>query len=47
MVSAWHIGDTRGSVIVSSAADVLWRSVVSEQLVEYVRCVSIKTINVD
>ena len=24
MVSAWHVGDTRGSGIVSSAADVLW-----------------------
>ena len=28
MVSAWNVGDTRGSGIVSSAADVLWMSVV-------------------
>ena len=28
MVSAWHLGGTRGSGIVSSAADVLWMSVV-------------------
>ena len=28
MVSAGHVGDTRGSGIVSSAADVLWMSVV-------------------
>ena len=28
MVSAWHVGGTRGSGIVSSAADVLWMSVV-------------------
>ena len=28
MVSAGHLGGTRGSGIVSSAADVLWRSVV-------------------
>ena len=28
MVSAWHVGGTRGSDIVSSAADVLWMSVV-------------------
>ena len=27
MVSAWHVGGTRGSVV-SSAADVLWMSVV-------------------
>ena len=29
MVSAWHVGGTRGSGIVSSAADILWMSVVS------------------
>ena len=28
MASAGHVGDTRGSGIVSSAADVLWMSVV-------------------
>ena len=28
VVSAGHVGDTRGSGIVSSAADVLWMSVV-------------------
>ena len=28
MVSAWHVGGTRGSGIVSSAADMLWMSVV-------------------
>ena len=28
MVSAGHVGDTRGSGIVSSAGDVLWMSVV-------------------
>ena len=28
MVSAGHVGGTRGSSIVSSAADVLWMSVV-------------------
>ena len=28
MVSAGHVGGTRGSGIVSSAADVLWNSVV-------------------
>ena len=28
MVSAGHVGGTRGSCIVSSAADVLWMSVV-------------------
>ena len=27
MVSAWHVGGTRGSGIVSSAADVRWMSV--------------------
>ena len=27
MVSAGHVGGTRGPVIVSSAADVLWMSV--------------------
>ena len=39
MVSAVHVGCTRGSGIVSSAADVLWMSVV--ELVEYVRCVCV------
>ena len=28
MVSAWHVGGTRGSGIVYSATDVLWMSVV-------------------
>ena len=28
MVSVWHVGGTRWSGIVSSAADVLWMSVV-------------------
>ena len=28
MVIAWHVGGTRGSGIVSNAADVLWMSVV-------------------
>ena len=28
VVSAWHVGGTRGSGILSSAADVLWMSVV-------------------
>ena len=28
MVSAGHVGGTRGSVMVSSAADVLWMSMV-------------------
>ena len=28
MVSAWHVGCTRGSDIVSDTADVLWMSVV-------------------
>ena len=28
MVSAWHVGGTCGAGIVSSAADVLWMSVV-------------------
>ena len=28
VVSAWHVGGTRGLCIVSSAADVLWMSVV-------------------
>ena len=43
MVSAGHVGGTRGSGIVSSAADVLWMSVVlrCEELVEYDRCVCI------
>ena len=35
MVSAGHVGGTRGSGIVSSAADVLWMSVVC------VRCVCV------
>ena len=39
MVSAGDVGGTRGSGIVSSAADVLWMSVGCEELVEYVRCV--------
>ena len=26
MVSAWHVGATRGSCILSCAADVLWMS---------------------
>ena len=30
MVSAWHVGGIRGSGIVSSAADMLWMSVVRE-----------------
>ena len=30
MVSAGHVGGTRGSGVVSSAADVLWMSVVRE-----------------
>ena len=29
-MSAWHVGGTPGSGIVSSAADVLWMSVVRE-----------------
>ena len=41
MVSAGHVGGTRGSGIVSSAADVLWMSVVRGVLVEYVRCVCV------
>ena len=36
MVSGGHVGGTRGSGIVSNAADVLWMSVV-----EYVRCVCV------
>ena len=28
MVSAWHVGGTRGSSIVYSTSDVLWMSVV-------------------
>ena len=28
MVSAWHVGGTRGSGIVSGVADMLWISVV-------------------
>ena len=32
MVSAVHVGGTRGSGIVSSAADVLWMSVVRGML---------------
>ena len=38
MVSAGHVGGTRGSGIVSSAADVLWMSVV-RWVCEYVRWV--------
>ena len=30
MVGAEHVGGTRGSGIVTSAADVLWKSVVRE-----------------
>ena len=43
MVSAGHVGSTRCSGIVSSAADVLWMSVVHgwEKLDECVRCVCI------
>ena len=43
MVSAGHEGGTRGSCIVSSAADVLWMSVVHgcEELVEFVKCVCV------
>ena len=41
MVSARHVGGTRGSGMVSSAADVLWMSVGCEELVEYVRCVCV------
>ena len=39
MVSAGHVGGTRGLGMVSIAADVLWMSVVCGELVEYVRCV--------
>ena len=35
MVSTWHVGGTRGSGIVSTAADVLWM----RGLVECVTCV--------
>ena len=43
MVSAWHVGGTRGLGIMSSEADVLWMSVVRglRGLVEYVRCVCV------
>ena len=43
MVSAGHVGGTRGAGIVSSACDVLWMSVVRgmRELVEYVRCVCV------
>ena len=43
MVSAGHVDGTLGSGIASSAADVLWMSVVRgcEELVEYVRCVCV------
>ena len=43
MVSAGYVGGTRGSGIVSSAADVIWMSVMREmrELVEYVRCVCV------
>ena len=40
MVSAGHVGGTRGSGIVYSAADVLWMSVL-RALEEYVRCVCV------
>ena len=39
-MSAGHVGGTRGSRIVSSAADVLWMSAV-RVLVAYVRCVRV------
>ena len=42
MVSAGLVGGTRGSGMVSSAADVLWMSVACEELVEYVRCVCVR-----
>ena len=38
MVSARHVGGTRGSGMVSSAANVLWMSVECEELV---RCVCV------
>ena len=41
MVSAGHVCGTRGSGMVSCAADVLWMSVGCEELVEYVRCVCV------
>ena len=37
MVSAWYVGGTRGSGIVSSAADVLWM----RGVVKCVRCVCV------
>ena len=39
MLSAGHVGGTRGSGIVSTTADVLWMSVGMgcEELLEYVR----------
>ena len=43
MVSAGHVGGTRGSGMVSSTADVLWMSVRCEELVEYVRSVWLET----
>ena len=41
VVSAGHVGGTRGSGIVCSAADVLWMNVVRgmREWVECVRCV--------
>ena len=43
MLSAGHVSDTCGSRSVSSAADVLWMSVVRgrEEFVDYVRCVCV------
>ena len=42
VVNAGHVRGTRGSGIVSSAADMLWLSMVRVmELVEYVRCVCI------
>ena len=42
-MSAVYVGGTRGSCIVTSAADVLWMSVVRrmQELVEYMRCVCV------
>ena len=39
MVNAGHVGGTRDSGRVSSAAAMLWMSVGCEELVEYVKCV--------
>ena len=41
MVNAGHVGGTRGSGMVFSAADMFWMSVGCEKLVEYVRCVCV------